>query len=135
LHKCFESANTLEDILRSIKVMEQNGALTPHEAQSVELKVKESMKDPLVKEWFCHDWDTIRNEADIILPNSISTRRPDRVMIQGDRVVVVDYKFGELHTRSHQKQMCTYMSLMSQMGYNHVEGYIWYIKSGEVVEC
>lgn len=72
-------------------------------------------------------------EADIILRNK--QRRPDRVMIKGDRAVVVDYKFGELRSPKYAKQVAEYMSLLADTSlYNHIEGYVWYLMTGEL-EC
>jgi predicted Ser/Thr protein kinase len=60
-------------------------------------------------------------------------RRPDRVMISGDRVVVVDYKFGDKRSASYRKKMAEYMRLIARMGkYKQIEGYIWYISLGEI---
>jgi uncharacterized protein (UPF0297 family) len=54
-------------------------------------------------------------------------------MISGTRAVVVDYKFGEKALSSHRKQIGEYMTLLSQMGYKRVEGYVWYLLSGDIV--
>ena len=60
--------------------------------------------------------------------------RPDRVMIKGEKVVIVDYKFGNITAKSHIRQMREYMSLMKQMGYATIEGYIWYLSRSEIVK-
>ena len=60
-------------------------------------------------------------------------RRPDRVMIKDDRVIVVDYKFGEKHNAVYKKQMAEYIALLRDMKcYRHIEGYVWYVALGEV---
>ena len=62
-------------------------------------------------------------------------RRPDRVMIAGERVVVVDYKFGDKRSAAYRKQMAEYMRLLEAMGrYRQIEGYVWYISLGDI-EC
>jgi CRISPR/Cas system-associated exonuclease Cas4 (RecB family) len=54
-------------------------------------------------------------------------------MIKGDRAVVVDYKFGAEKFASHRKQIAEYMRLLREMGYEQVEGYVWYLSLGEIV--
>ena len=55
-------------------------------------------------------------------------------MIRGDRAVVVDYKFGSDRSGRHVRQVAEYMRLMVEMGYRRVEGYVWYISLGEIVD-
>ena len=64
-------------------------------------------------------------------PNG-TTRRPDRVMIAGDRAVVVDYKFGDRDAERYRRQIGGYCTLLRGMGYARVEGYLWYVRRGEV---
>ncbi len=47
-------------------------------------------------------------------------------MIQGDNVVVVDFKFGNKKPE-YTEQVLEYMHLLRQMGYRHVKGYLWYV--------
>ena len=74
------------------------------------------------------------NENDIIGNHIVGTRRPDRVMIKGNKAVVVDYKFGSEKSKLHHKQVANYMNLLHQMGYTSIEGYIWYLSMGEIVK-
>ncbi|MBQ5595138.1 MAG: Dna2/Cas4 domain-containing protein [Alistipes sp.] len=84
-----------------------------------------------VAEWFSGDWDDVKCEAAIITKRDI--RRPDRVMIKGDRAVVVDYKFGNKKHHAYNRQMTEYMNLLKSMGrFSHIEGYVWYISLGEI---
>jgi hypothetical protein len=46
---------------------------------------------------------------------------------------VVDYKFGLSETAKYEKQIRNYARLLGQMGYSPVEGYIWYIATGQLV--
>lgn len=56
-------------------------------------------------------------------------------MISGKRAVVIDYKFGHTKNNAYNRQVSDYMRLIEQMGlYSQIEGYVWYIALGEVVE-
>ena len=74
------------------------------------------------------------NECSIIYASqegSLQTRRPDRVMMKDGRVIVVDFKFGK-KKKAYRLQVKEYMDLLAQMGYAHVEGYLWYVFENEL---
>ena len=71
------------------------------------------------------------NEVDILSTDNAS-RRPDLVMIYGDEVVVLDYKFGEKPQKRYQRQVRDYMGLIARMGYKQVSGYLWYVTLGRI---
>ncbi len=52
-------------------------------------------------------------------------------MIKDGKVVVVDFKFGK-KKESYRQQVKEYMDLLNAMGYQHVEGYLWYVFSNEL---
>ena len=54
-------------------------------------------------------------------------------MISDDKVVVVDYKFGDLQDKRHHNQVKNYMKLIRQMDYGKVEGFLWYVEQGKIV--
>ena len=56
----------------------------------------------------------------------------DRVMIKGDRAIVVDYKTG-VQRKSDMYQVKNYKSILSAMGYAKVEGYVLYLENGEII--
>ena len=85
------------------------------------------------RHWFDGTY-RVFNEASIVTGEG-ETYRPDRVLIAPDRsrVVIIDYKFGEPHA-AYRKQVRNYMSLMRQLGYPAVEGWLWYVTAGEFVK-
>ena len=60
-------------------------------------------------------------------------RRPDRVMTDGKRMVVVDFKFGAPRAE-HHFQVAEYMRLLVSMGHDDVKGYIWYVYNNIIEE-
>jgi RecB family exonuclease len=84
-----------------------------------------------VREWF-DGTCTVMTEATIILPTG-AARRPDRVMIHDDSVIVVDYKFGEPSPR-HRQQAASYRDLLNRMGYASVKSWLWYVEKDIVEE-
>ncbi len=133
MHKAFAEATTATQIAERLNSMLLNAIIDEAQHHSLSAKIEQALQKDPIKEWFEGDWDQVLNERDIILPRSSSFKRPDRVMIKGQRAVVVDYKFGFLENKQHQKQVGEYMALLKEMGYEDVSGYLWYIKSGTIV--
>lgn len=131
LHRLFERAITEQDLRNAVKRMSLDCLIDAEQAESLNTQISNILMDSRVKEWFSEQWDSVKCENAIIYGGEI--RRPDRVMISGDRAVVVDYKFGDKRSSVYRKQIAEYMRLLSDMGkYNRIEGYVWYISLGEI---
>ena len=131
LHRLFERAITEQDLRNAVKRMSLDCLIDAEQAEALNTKVSDILTDSRVKEWFSNDWESVKCESAIIADGDI--RRPDRVMIANERVVIVDYKFGDKHSTSYRKQIAEYMQLIARMGkYKQIEGYVWYISLGEI---
>ena len=135
MHGILNEATDAADAERRIGEARAAGRLSDGQAEELAATIRRELNRPEVAKWFAPDfWDEIRNENDIISGAVIGTRRPDRVMIKGDRVTVVDYKFGADKHKAHLRQTGEYMRLIAEMGYGQVEGYVWYLSLGEIVK-
>lgn len=141
MHRAFENAVDFEDVERMVEAMSADGILSSKEVVGLRESISAAFADPVVRSWFDGSWETVRREDDIILPVGTSAdkkqkhtpvRRPDRVMMRDGRAVVVDYKFGLARPVSYRKQIAEYVELLKKMGYDDVEGYIWYVSLGDV---
>ena len=62
----------------------------------------------------------------------IVEHRPDRVLSDGERTIVLDFKFGQPKEK-HREQVRRYMRLIRQMHpYHKVEGLLWYVYQNEL---
>ena len=135
LHYVFSTIRTTEDVPEALQQLEQEGVLYDEEITVAKLSslLTKRFADPRVKEWFSGKW-TLYNECSIIYTDEqgeVCERRPDRVMSDGNRMIVVDFKFG--HPRpEYQEQVREYMTLLKQMGHQQVEGYLWYVYSNKI---
>ncbi len=96
----------------------------------------EDNKNPMVNEWFAEDVDVL-DECTILSRNpqtgQVVKLRPDRVVCKGDQVAVIDFKFAKPKDE-HHAQVKTYMNLLRDMGYDKVEGYLWYGYTNDIEE-
>ena len=131
LHKVFENATSRQDITTAIEALHIDGLLSPQECAALITQVDQALDNTIAGGWFDGSWKSVRRESNIISGND--TRRPDRVMISDDEAVVVDYKFGQ-EEKTYRRQMSEYISLLRQMGYKKVSGFIWYVRESRIEE-
>ena len=135
LHNLFSVIRTQDDIPSAIERLRFEGIIESAEQERQIKKLTEwALNHPLVKEWYSGNWE-LYNECAIIYKEKgeLQARRPDRVMMKDGKVVVVDFKFGKKRT-DYNKQVRDYMNLLSDMGYENIRGYLWYVFDNEFVE-
>lgn len=133
MHGLFENAADMDEIAANAALLKNSGGITGEEEARLAETLAAAMSDGLIRSWFDGSWEEVRNEADILMPGGRGYR-PDRVMSRGGEAVVVDYKFGLSENPGYKKQVARYMSLLSEMGYESVKGYVWYVHLGRVEE-
>ena len=132
----------LHDILSRIKFSDELhdavmasvacGDLTESEAQEAESLLADRLSQIEDRGWFTETDMEVLNETSLIDSRG-RISRPDRVMLMGDKVVIVDYKFGE-PDEDYKKQLRRYADIWVEMGYANVEPYLWYVQSGDIVD-
>ena len=130
MHDIVSNIEKLEDIPVAVGRKISEGEIKEDNRDLIISEIEGYLTKPEVIEWYSGIYNVL-NEAVVLHPgNGIS--RPDRVMIGEDKVIVVDYKFGESEETKYKYQVKRYMKSISEMGYTHVEGFIYYVKSGKV---
>lgn len=135
LHTLFSAIETEADIDNAVSHLVAEGIIG-HQTTADEIRelTRRAFSLPEVKQWYSGEW-YLFNECDIIwLDNGkLFNRRPDRVMMKGDDIVVVDFKFGKPNKR-YNRQVQDYMRLLVRMGYtaSHINGYLWYVDMQQV---
>ena len=138
MHTIFSTINTIDDVDRVLSEMETEGILYDDSIDPVKLRtdLKKKFDNPIVKDWFSGRWKLF-NECTILhidpVSNELVERRPDRVMTDGDELVVVDFKFGKMHPE-YFDQVRMYMYLLQKMGHKNVKGYLWFVKNNKIEE-
>ena len=128
LHNLFAMVRTPEDVTSAINRLRMEGIIESKEHEEKVHKLANwALGHPKVKEWFSGEW-SLYNECAIIykVNGELQTRRPDRVMMKDDEVIVVDFKFGKPYPE-YNEQVREYMNLLQCMGYKRVSGYLWYV--------
>lgn len=134
LHTLFASIEKRDDLEAAIERLYFEGVIESAEkAEEIHGIAEKALNQKEVSDWYSGKW-TLYNECAIIYNDEdgkMQNRRPDRVMVKGNEVIVVDFKFGKKKPE-YTSQVKEYMSLLSEMGYDNIKGYIWYVYSGEL---
>ncbi len=132
MHTLFSRIAYSSDIDNALNSMQLEGLINLEQKELLKGKMEQLLIQEPYSNWFSDEWQ-IKNEASVITPEG-STYRPDRVMIKANEVVIVDYKFGA-ESESYHKQIRRYSSLIQKMGYERIDGYLWYVDSEKLVKC
>lgn len=138
LHRIFSTIETSDDIDKALTMLEQEGELYSNDTTKEKLvaMLQKRLESPKIKEWFSPGW-TLFNECTLLYVDPVSgktiSRRPDRVMTNGEETIVVDFKFAAPKDE-HHIQVAQYVKLLTDMGYTNVKGYLWYVYTNKIVE-
>lgn len=131
-HKIFENISKIKDIEPAINKLIAGGIIRNLDSEYYKQEVKKLCALPFVKDWFT-DRYKILNEAEIITKEG-RIKRPDRIMINSESIIIVDYKFGENEKSEYISQTREYAGLLKELGYENIEIYLWYVLSKFVVK-
>ncbi len=131
MHEIFGMIDGFESIQPAVDQYNREGVLTGEQSKEMIAMIREKIVQPEVAPWFDGRMKVI-NERDIISGGEVY--RPDRVMVDGARAVVIDYKFGDTVLPRYEKQVHKYMELLNAIGYQPVEGYLWYVMLNRIVK-
>lgn len=123
MHLIMSKINTSADIDSALDSLIFQGKILKNQKKFLSEKVLEIISRESVKHWFSADNEVIAEKA--ILTDLGQTFIPDRVIINNNEVVVIDFKFGEQNPDYHQ-QVKHYVRLIEQMNHKNVKGAIYY---------
>lgn len=125
IHKAlsFISKTTAGEIEKAAEKLVILGLITEEQKAELTDELQEIFEIGKVKEWF--DSEIVMNERDIILPDG-SMYRPDKVIINDTKAVIIDYKTG-WKKDEHIKQIKQYGEILSKMGFKQIEMNLFYL--------
>lgn len=132
MHEIFCRINAPEDHTGIVAEFIREGRITGEEAVKIKSDIDDFWQMPEVKNWFREDVQVL-NETTILTPEG-HHYRPDRIVLEGQKAVVIDYKFGEHELPSYHKQVNNYTLLLNRMGYE-TSAWLCYVKLKKVVAC
>lgn len=135
MHQLFACIETANDIEQKIQSLVDDGVINTKDVPKIKKLTEEAINNPKVKGWY-DGKNEIFNEREIIWHDKdgkLMTRRPDRIMFRDGHITIVDFKFG-VAKPEYDIQMKGYMNLIRQIGYDKIEGYLWYVYKNNIVK-
>ena len=131
-HDILSQVSVPEDLDQAVSDAAARGDISHDQVDSVKELLAERLTQVESRGWFNTPGAEILNEVSLIDVDG-QVYRPDRVVKVGDKIMIVDYKFGE-HHKSYEQQMEKYVEIWRGMGYEDVSSYLWYVNTGEVID-
>jgi ATP-dependent helicase/nuclease subunit A len=131
MHEIFESVKTKDDIPTAIDKKILDGEIPAADRNELVTRLNKAISRPEISRWF-REGLTILNEAEILTAGG-TLKRPDRVIIEDDRIIVIDFKFGS-EKNSYISQVENYRNLILNMGYPRVDGFLWYVDNDKLIK-
>lgn len=130
VHSVLSRIKYSSDVEAVLNEMIWEGFITEEERHPLAEQLEKLFTDEQVKNWFSAEWE-VRTEVPILLPGGKESRI-DRLLIKGSKAIVIDFKTGD-QTKNDQTQVQEYMTTLHQMNYPEVEGFLLYLKTGEII--
>ena len=147
MHDILSEVRTIDDLEPAVFKRISSGDIQQEESLHIIEKLSAYINSEIAREWFAPGNEII-NETEILIADG-SFLRPDRIIHQrdvtistptlfddtvtGDLITVVDYKFGSHKTKSHIRQVASYMQQLSAMGFKNIRGFLWYVELEEKI--
>lgn len=130
MHAVLSRIHLADEISETMKLIVAEGLITESEKDPLLDQLAILFSQPQIREWFSDSWK-VRTEVPVLLPGG-DENRIDRLMIKGTKAIVVDFKTGE-RNKQDQQQVLDYVSILRQMNFTDVEGYVLYLREMEVI--
>jgi ATP-dependent exoDNAse (exonuclease V) beta subunit len=137
MHYVLSQISTLSDIPQILEKCRNEGIIESEaRSKAIITLLNKGFTNPLIKSWFSEEVEFM-NERNIIgrskyRPNQM-VHRPDRVVVKGNTITVIDYKFARPDTErqtEYENQVRAYMDILQRMyPGSKVKGYLWYVYS------
>ena len=131
LHDIMSEIRRPEDLQAAVSARVATGDISSLQEEEYLSVLRNAVEEGKARGWVPEDGKGLFLERDIVSEGRIL--RPDRVVVRGGCVDIIDYKFGRMHS-SYRAQVLSYMKAYRDMGYPSVKGYLWFPADGRVIE-
>ena len=130
-HELLSQLTTFDDLAPLLKHYVHTQRLTPKQATSLQDTFQQLFEDQRLRDWFSPQWQ-VHTERTLMLASG-ALARPDRVMTQQKKAIVLDYKLGT-PLPIHRQQIKNYVYMMTQLGYQDVQGYLLALNKKQLIQ-
>jgi ATP-dependent exoDNAse (exonuclease V) beta subunit len=130
-------------IKKAVSFWVSEGRILPEKEFDFVKKIAEWLQFEKIKSFFTSRYIVLNERSFIVQKPSESDTlthlRPDRILVDKETkdVIVLDYKFGDVEEKSlkkYQQQIEKYKSILKEMNFSSVKGFLWYPKAQKLFE-
>ncbi|RKD89871.1 UvrD-helicase domain-containing protein [Mangrovibacterium diazotrophicum] len=133
VHEVLSRIETADQLEQACDELVFKGMMNEEEADEMTEQLATLLEDPEVSSWFDGSYRVLNEHNIITGVGYMGVKRPDRIMLSHDEVIVVDYKSGEHESEKYVKQVSEYIEAIEKCGYPNVKGFIWYTRMNKRV--
>jgi ATP-dependent exoDNAse (exonuclease V) beta subunit len=129
LHNILSEIYTIDDVDRVISKYHLSGIIDENEAASISRTIESLLEQEEIR-MFYSGKATVRNETELISEkNGVKTiQRPDRVVVSGDQLAIIDYKTGE-KSKKDIEQVNEYAVHFNKLGFRNIKKLLIYLNN------
>ncbi len=124
IHELLSRLGNASDVERCIQSAHLNGIISSPETDEYKSILENIVNDEAVKEWF-GGAGVVMAETEVLTKDG-KILRPDRVVVNGNDAVIIDYKTGK-ERKEDEEQLGEYESVLKEMGYGNIRKFLLYI--------
>lgn len=132
LHELLSNIITNKDIQTSLSSALQKGIIRSEELPYLSEQLNNITNHPQLLTYFKTDTHNIIEKEMILATGEIL--RPDRVMIENEEAIILDYKTGRQQLGKHQKQILKYAAALQSMGFKKIKKMLLYLDDLTIIE-
>jgi ATP-dependent exoDNAse (exonuclease V) beta subunit len=129
VHAILARVSTLQDLPHAVEMESAIWGLSPQASAAITEHLGHILAKPALQPFFGAGLE-VRTEATLIDAEG-HAHRPDRIVRDGDLMRVLDIKTGAV-SEKHDEQVRGYMHLLSTVEQRPVEGWLLYVRDGEL---
>jgi ATP-dependent helicase/nuclease subunit A len=123
VHTVLSEITTKNDLETVMDKISSSGMIDESDKERLQRTIQDILNNPATSHLFA-EGVKVRKEAEILLKNG-NTLRPDRVMIDDEKIMLIDYKTGKPDIK-HEEQLRDYESRLLEMGYKEIKKFLLY---------
>lgn len=130
LHLILAEINKVDEIEFEVDKLILDGLISEAEKDDYIQQVTDVLSHPELNALLSQNANQINEKAIIGIDGK--TYRPDKLVLNGKQVSIIDYKFTAEESQNHIAQIVNYKNLIEAMGYENVKPYLFYAVSGKL---
>ncbi|MBD3724888.1 MAG: ATP-dependent helicase, partial [Flavobacteriaceae bacterium] len=123
LHEIMALIYCKTDVEAALEKVVENGVITVNESKTFRKTIQEIINHQELVIFF-DGKNKVLNEQ-LILDSEFGNLKPDKIVIQGNNILILDYKTGEF-SDNHKKQIEKYTLTLQKMNYSVIKKVLVY---------